>query len=164
MIGPKNVLKFGEKDIINLEFSADSHPVESDDTDDAEPEIDIEKDGDQIKNSILKFEFVNPLSYVGLKKPSNSFELLYLCKIVSKHIADKNITDNYGHSIHCGYHYFIAKYYQKCKEPSQFVYFNPAAKHDDIFIHPNEIVSFNIYFDGQKMNKDEYLSVCQEFY
>ena len=83
MIGPKNVLKFGEKDIINLEFSAGSHPVESDDTDDAEPEIDIEKDGDQIKNSILKFEFVNPLSYVGLKKPSNSFELLYLCKIVS---------------------------------------------------------------------------------
>ena len=41
-------------------------------------------------------------------------------------------------------------------------YFNTAAKHDDIFIHPNEIVSFNIYFDGQKMEKDEYLSVCQE--
>ena len=83
VVGPKNVLQFGEKDIINLEFSADSHSVQSDDTDDAEPEIDIEKDGDQIKNSILKFEFVNPLSYVGLKKPSNSFELLYLCKIVS---------------------------------------------------------------------------------
>ena len=83
MIGLKNVLQFGEKDIINLEFSADSHPVESDHTVDAEPEIDIEKDGDQIENSMLKFEFVNPLSYVGLKKPSNSFELLYLCKIVS---------------------------------------------------------------------------------
>ena len=97
----KYVLKFGEEDIIDLEFYAeynDSHSVEDDGTDDVEPEVDIEKYGDQIENSILKFEFVNPLSYVGLKKPSNSFELLYLCKIVSKLIADKNITNNYGHS------------------------------------------------------------------
>ena len=163
----KYVLKFGEEDIIDLEFSAeynDSHSVEDDGTDDVEPEVDIEKYGDQIENSILKFEFVNPLIYVGLKKPSNSFELLYLCKIASKHIADKNITDNYGHSIHCGYHYFIATYYQKCKEYSQFVYFKPTAKYDDIFIHCDEIVPFNIYFDGQKMDKDEYLSACQKFY
>ena len=68
----KYVLKFGEEEIIDLEFSAeynDSHSVEDDGTDDVEPEVDIEKYGDQIENSILKFEFVNPLSYVGLKKP-----------------------------------------------------------------------------------------------
>ena len=68
----KYVLKFGEEDIIDLEFSAeynDSHSVEDDGTDDVEPEVDIEKYGDQIENSILKFEFVNPLIYAGLKKP-----------------------------------------------------------------------------------------------
>ena len=108
----KSVLTLAEEGIINLEFSAeytDNHSVENDDKDD-EPEIDIEKDGDQIKNSTLKFEFVNPLSDVGLRPPSNSFELFYLCKIVSKHIADKNITDNYGHSICHGDHYFIVTY------------------------------------------------------
>ena len=49
-------------------------------------------------------------------------------------------------------------------ESSQFANFRPAAKCDNIGLHHNEIVSFNIYFDGQKIGKYEYLFVCQKFY
>ena len=48
------------------------------------------------------------------------------------------------------------------KETSMF--YNLESKFDNVYIHPNEIVSINIEFDENKMDKSEYLSVYQEFY
>ena len=66
----------------DLEFSAEDDEddfVENDEAEQTEDEV------VQIEDSPKKSDFVDPLSYIGLKPPSNSFDLFYLCKFVSKH-------------------------------------------------------------------------------
>ena len=63
-----------------------------------------------------------------------------------------------------GQPYFVGAYHEKLKETSKYFFYKPASKLANVYIHPNEIISCNVDFDGQKMEKSEYISVCQEFY
>ena len=49
------------------------------------------------------------------------------------------------------------------KETSKYVFYKPASKFANVYSHPSEIISCNIDF-GQKIEKSEYKSLCQEFY
>ena len=60
------------------------------------------------------FNFITVLSFISLIS-GNSVEPLYFVKLVSKGVAEKDISDPFGHFVGKGEHYFQGHYLKLCR-------------------------------------------------
>ena len=56
------------------------------------------------------FEFVDPVTYVGIKSPPNAIKLFFIVRVFSKGISKKALSDANSHSILSGGQYTEVEY------------------------------------------------------
>ena len=92
------------------ESSSSSSDSEDSDRDDKVEEIDAEPY--EIRSASIS-EIVEAGNIVALFAPLESFEMIYLCKVISIEVAEKVIIDDYHHTIQKGSVYLKCHYLEK---------------------------------------------------
>ena len=92
------------------ESSSSSSDSEDSDRDDKVEEIDAESY--EIRSASIS-EIVEAGNIVALFAPLESFEMIYLCKVISIEVAEKVIIDDYHHTIQKGSVYLKCHYLEK---------------------------------------------------
>ena len=103
----KTVLGENDNQLFSLELN---NYYEEDDYSEIDEHIAENNDG--CNTLQLKFDFIEPGTYVALRTPI-SCESFYLFKITSKHLADDYLTDPHGHTIAKGESYFVGCIFEK---------------------------------------------------
>ena len=120
---------------------------------------------DQVIDTDLMYEIIETNSFIGLRSPKTSLELLFVVKVISKGIADTYIEDDRGHGIVMGEHYVSGYYLDKVDESNRSIKFSLPKRNVLSFIHIGEIFATNIELSKQLlMDINEYRSLCEELY
>ena len=77
--------------------------------------IEVIEDEANSRNLIL-YEIITPGSYIGLRSPPESLEILFAARVVSKDVATEHIEDMNGHRILPGERYVTVEYLEKYME------------------------------------------------
>ena len=162
----KVVVKSNDEQILSLSFDLDGEG--DDDSNDLSPAeiFDVMEEDDAMDlQSSIKFDFLADGSFVALFSPSHRIEQFYLVGVLEKGFADEIIEDNHGHVIHAGMYYMKGRFYEKIgKEAKIYVEYRKSKNFEEVLVHINEICSVNVDFDGCKMSKEDYVSICQDIF
>ena len=101
-------------------------------------------------------------SYVAVKAPSQSFELLYIMKVEAKGVAEKNISNSAEeHFVLQGETYLIGHWVSFQQEHKNYVQYKMAVNVEDALINVAEVFFTGITFN-EKLQLDiyEYRTLC----
>ena len=167
----KIVLDTLDSDLMSLkfdEFDEERIPTEISDIfeDDFldKDDLDVENNCDVIDLNAL-FTLVSVDTFVALRSPPNSMESFYIVKIVSKDIADTDITDDFGHIILQGEKFISGYYLNRLTEGKSGVKFYLPKKPKVVYIHLKEIFSIDVQLSPSlTMDIVEFNALNQQLY
>ena len=118
------------------ESSSSSSDSEDSDRDDEVEEIDVEQY--EMRSASIS-EIVETGNIVALFAPPESFEMFYLCKVISIEVAKKEIIDDYHHTIQKGSVYLKCHYLEKVSEKRSKVGYKLLLK--NVFFLPSQVMN-----------------------
>ena len=117
-------------------LSSSSSDNEDSDRDDEVKEIDVEQY--EMRSASIS-EIVETGNIVALFAPPALFEMFYLCKVISNEVAEKEIIDDYHHTIQKGSVYRKCHYLEKVSEKRSKVGYKLLSK--NVFVLPSQVMN-----------------------
>ena len=102
--------------------SSSDDDEESDESDNENSNDSDEEYEDMEIPNAFTFEIVDDGAFIAIFSHSSSIELFYICKVLSKEIAETNTYDDYMHPIKQGDRYFVSYYLEKTNEKKGFIH------------------------------------------
>ena len=118
------------------ESSSSSSDIEDSDRDDKVEEIDVEQY--KMRSASIS-EIVETQNIVALFAPVESFEMIYLCKVISIEVGENEIIDDYHHTIQKGSVYLKCHYLEKFSEKRSKVGYKLLSK--NVFVLPSQVMN-----------------------
>ena len=110
------------------------------------------------KNTV--FGLLEPGTFVGLRSSPNAIEPFFITQILSKGLAEKNMINEFDHSVLAGEMYAEVIHLQKLLERKKPVKYQKPKKHQIVFIQTYKIFMTNICMsEDLTQSSEEYYSV-----
>ena len=151
-----------DEEIMSLRIDGDVIAEVDDDGIEEDMEDDPHVIIDNVCFNNIKFDFLTIGAYVALYSPTSGFEPFYLVEVLDKGIAKKRMEDEHAHNIPASQHFMLGCYFEKDQEKRNHVLYKKSKKFSSVLINMNEIASVNVDFDGTKLSKEEYVSICRD--
>ena len=155
----KNVLHVNDKSLFTFNFEDEDLLVDDCESDDDSGEGEINDDSALDKNVV--YDIIEPETYIGLRCPPESMELLYVVEVLEKGVDIKAPSS----CILKGEKYVKVRYLEKTHESTRSVKFNISKYFPPAFVNLGEIFTTNIGLDNNlNMHINEYRSLCSQIY